>query len=403
MGNKTSYDLSCSDALFMCPYMKDKKILTDSDDDDDDNCTEHPAKLTSTPTSSSSVAASDSASVESQSRCCSTRVSTLSPPEILGIKTLTNEPPKSRPKAGVWVDEDRSQSEPLPLSSPHDNRPATRDLIQKHHANIAKLKKSLSKHPLYDPIKHDALWLLRFLLSHHTVAEALPAATAFLQYRHDLKLDDHDLRQPSPSPTNRVTKQFFKCCDPDAMVFTHPDPNRGVVLYIHLAAIHQSKLASIPDSKWPFWYFLEFMFQILDSVTRRTGRLTKGIRFIDLQDYTMTQNHRETVHRNAKNARDCQDYYPQMLASVFVVNAPSFFSLCFRIVKPLLPKRFVEKFDILPKNHTERLMPYMHLEDIPKKYGGTNERWSLITRRVRSKDWQATIELVKDSSRLVEV
>ena len=400
----------------MCPYMKDTKILIDSDDDDDDgngngdgeaddndSCTEHPAKLISTPTSSSSAAGSVSASVDSMSRCCSTRESTMSPPEILGIKTVTNVLRKSRPKAGVWVDEDRSRSEPLPLSSPHDNRPATRDLIQKHHADIAKFKKALSRHPLYDPIKHDALWLLRFLLSHHTVKEALPAATAFLKYRHALKLDDHDLRRLPPSAANSVTAPFFECCDPDAMVFSHPDPDRGVVLYIQLAAIHQTQLASIPDPKWPFWYFLEWMFQILDSVTRRTGRLTKGIRFIDLHEYHMGLNHRDTVNRNAKNARDCQDYYPQMLASVFVMNAPSFFSLCFRIVKPLLPKRFVEKFDILPKNHTEKLLPFMSLEDVPTKYGGNNEHWALISRRVRSKDWQATIELVKASSRLVEV
>jgi hypothetical protein len=383
----------------MCPYidMKGSKSLIDSDDEDD--CSDNPAKLTSTPTSSSSA----TASVASQSRC--TRVSTMSPPEILGIQTVTNERKKSRPKAGVWVDDDRSQSEPLPPSSPHDKRPATRDLIQKHHANITKLRKSLSKDPLYDPIKHDSLWLLRFLLSHHTVAEALPAAQNFLQYRHEKKLDDSDLRLHVPSVVNPLTADFFKCFDaPDAMVYSQPDPDRGVVLYVHLADINQTKLASISDDNWPFWYFLEWMFQMLDSVTRRTGRLTKGIRFVDLERYSMAQNHRETVNRNAQNARDCQDHYPQMLASVFVVNAPSVFTVCFRIIKPLLPKRFVEKFDILPKHHTEKLLPYMSLEDIPTRYGGKNESWPpLRMRRVASKDWQATIELLKGSSRLVEV
>jgi hypothetical protein len=49
------------------------------------------------------------------------------------------------------------------------------------------------------------------------------------------------------------------------MVFGQPDPDRGVVVYVHLAGIDQTKLATIPDSEWPFWYFLEWMFQSLDA------------------------------------------------------------------------------------------------------------------------------------------
>ena len=330
----------------------------------------------------------------------------------LWVDTSSNDKPQRPPvtkKAGLWVDEDRSQSEPLPPESEYDNRAATRDLIQQHRKNVDLLKRSLSKHALYNAIKHDDLWLLRYLLSHKTVANALPAAENFLVYRHKMRLDEKDIRHEPPSAACAVSAAYFNCISDHSMVFCQPDPNRGIVLYMKLTGVDQTKLAAISDQEWPFWYILEWMFQSLDCVTRRTGRLTKGIRFIDLDNFSLSQNNRETMNRNAQNARDCQDHYPQMLASVFMLNVPSFFQMCFRMMKPLLPKRFVEKFDILPKLHTKRLLPHMRLEDIPKKYGGSNETWPPTSNSNRNKEgkdndrWQATIALVKDSSHLVEV
>jgi hypothetical protein len=67
------------------------------------------------------------------------------------------------------------------------------------------------------------------------------------------------------------------------MVFCHLDPDHGIVMYLTLAGLDQSAMAKISDDDWPFWYFLEWMFQSLDHVTRRTGRLMKGIRFLDLK------------------------------------------------------------------------------------------------------------------------
>lgn len=414
MGNQASQSLSCAGSILNCAYYH-----RSNDSIHDDEFPENAVRVSSSSSSSSNLD------------------DIFGPQPMLGIQTVTNEAPvvleKSDPhKAGLWVDEDRSQCDPLPPVNEHDKRPATRDLIRRHRHKITTFKERLSKHPLYDPIKHDDLWLLRYLLSHKTVDQALPAAQNFLQYRKDLKLDDVDLRHAPPSSTCPITAKYFQCMQHDhAMVFCQPDPDRGVVVYVNLAAIDQTKLAAIPDAEWPFWYFLEWMFQTLDSVTRRTGRLTKGVRFIDLEKYSLSQNHRDTVHRNSQNARDCQDHYPQMLASVYLLNAPPFFTMCFRIIKPLLPKRFVEKFDILQPSSsshdttTIKLLQHLSLNHIPIKYGGTNPQWwpQLVPNthnnnnsnnsnntniknshmKLDEKGWHATMELVKDSSRLIEV
>eukprot|EP00527_Entomoneis_sp_CCMP2396_P002675 CAMPEP_0198142836 /NCGR_PEP_ID=MMETSP1443-20131203/5520_1 /TAXON_ID=186043 /ORGANISM="Entomoneis sp., Strain CCMP2396" /LENGTH=486 /DNA_ID=CAMNT_0043805939 /DNA_START=86 /DNA_END=1546 /DNA_ORIENTATION=+ len=366
----------------------------------------------------------------------------------------------TKKKAGPWVDMDRSQSDPLPLVSDFDTRPSTRDLIQQYKEQIQQVQRafeqqqqkqqqlesstaasesdsassksssSKSKSPksktskskskasescmnyYYDPVRHDELWILRYLLSQKTVPKAVEAATKFMQYRQELKLDDKDIRRAPPggrrpsttdssaaaadnndedkdeandndnADTTTTTpigvSKFFDCLEDDGMTFALPDDHRGIVIFAHLSGFRQAELMEkIPlEQEWPFWYFMEWSFQVLDSITRATGRLTKGIRIVDLEGYTLSQNHKALLDRASKNAKGVQDQYPQLLASVFIVNAPSYFTWGFTLLKPLMPRRFCEKFDILSKqNATKGLLQHMSLEHIPEKYGGTMTQW----------------------------
>mmetsp|Transcript_6782 Transcript_6782/g.11249 ORF Transcript_6782/g.11249 Transcript_6782/m.11249 type:complete len:321 (+) Transcript_6782:437-1399(+) len=294
--------------------------------------------------------------------------------------------------AGPWVDQDRSQSEPLPPVNEHDTRPAVRDLIDQHADTIESIRQKLQEDPLYNPIKHDDLWILRYVLSHKTVEKATPAAKQYLVYRQELGLDEHDLRDAPPGPecpVEGVRRWYNHGCNGnvDALQFSQPDPDRGVVMMIHLAGLDQNKIADISDEDWPFWYFMEWMFQTLDSVTRRTGRLTKGVRFIDLKGYSTSMNNKDCINRNSKNARECQDHYPQMLASVYVLNAPTWGQMVFRMVKPLLPKRFVEKFAIINGStlikqvakkalkDSNGILKHMSVSHLPSKFGGDFQQW----------------------------
>lgn len=256
----------------------------------------------------------------------------------------------STSKAGPWVDEDRSQGEPLPLVSKEDCRPAVRDLIRTHRKMIDDIAKKLRDDPLYDPVKNDDLWILRYVLSHKKVDKSVAAAKKFLLYRKEKDLDARDMRSVEPGVDCGIpgVREFYESLEgPGVLEFSQPDPQRGVFLTFLLGHCDQSKLAKISDQDWPFWYFLEWMFQKLDSVTRRTGRLTQGLRIIDMKGYSIRQNNKECIDRAAANARVSQDYYPQMLASVFVLNAPTWARVAFQIVKPLLPTRFVSKFAVV--------------------------------------------------------
>jgi CRAL/TRIO domain len=284
-------------------------------------------------------------------------------------------------KAGPWVDKDRSQMDPLPLSNDYDTRPSTRDLIVEHRVAIEDMRQKLKDDPLFDPEKHDDLWLLRYILSHKTSTKAATAAKKFLVYRKVHGWDERDIRKDVPGIDCSVesVRKYFVIHEEHSMIFSHPDPDRGIVMFLTLKGLNQTAMTKIPDEEWPFGYFLEWMFQCLDSATRRTGRLTKGIRFLDLKGYSLSQNNRECINRNAKNARECQDHYPQMLASIYVVNVVPVLQACYRLLRPLLPKRFTEKLNAIAphKKESERLLLLAHMndKDLPVKFGGSHEAW----------------------------
>jgi hypothetical protein len=66
----------------------------------------------------------------------------------------------------------------VPVAAPIDqvttenDRPAVLDIIGKKKHLIGEMREELKNDPLYSPMKHDALWILRFLLSPKNVKRA---------------------------------------------------------------------------------------------------------------------------------------------------------------------------------------------------------------------------------------
>ena len=79
-----------------------------------------------------------------------------------------------------------------------DDRPFIKDLLVEHSSGIATVRAALQQtRPsalLYDPSRHDDIWILRFVLSHITDVDA--ASRAFIEtikFCRKYKLDDTDL------------------------------------------------------------------------------------------------------------------------------------------------------------------------------------------------------------------
>nr|CDS34840.2 hypothetical transcript [Hymenolepis microstoma] len=63
--------------------------------------------------------------------------------------------------------------------------------------------------------------------------------------------------------------------------------------------------------------------------------------------------------------------FPELMAVCFVLNAPSFFSMVFSLLKPLLSKETQDKIHILGSNYLDDLLKLFNPEDLPAHYGGT--------------------------------
>mmetsp|Transcript_2877 Transcript_2877/g.6781 ORF Transcript_2877/g.6781 Transcript_2877/m.6781 type:complete len:160 (+) Transcript_2877:229-708(+) len=131
----------------------------------------------------------------------------------------------------------------------HDTRESVPDLLQEHASNIEQVKEALKEDPLYEPFKHDDLWILRFLLSHkHKVKKACKAAKHALAFREKHLLDKKDLRfiAPHSVPLGPEDTPFAGCSSlkkawttryPNGcIVFTIPDQTRGVAGFLRFSA-----------------------------------------------------------------------------------------------------------------------------------------------------------------------
>ena len=57
-------------------------------------------------------------------------------------------------------------ADPIEPVNEHDDRVSVKDLIKEHREKIDKIREGIQDDPLYDPTRHDDLWIVRFWLSH---------------------------------------------------------------------------------------------------------------------------------------------------------------------------------------------------------------------------------------------
>jgi CRAL/TRIO domain len=91
-------------------------------------------------------------------------------------------------------------------------------------------------------------------------------------------------------------------------------------------------------------------------------------------DFSMTN-----MKRDSKVMNWMEDCYPQLLKAIYLVNPPFWADAVWTIVRPLIAKRVLEKFDIIhpatKKPHRERLYKVMGKHLLPVRFGGENEQW----------------------------
>lgn len=264
-------------------------------------------------------------------------------------------------------------------------RTSVPELIVEHAEQLAALRSAVCDDPLFDPKRHDEIWLLRFVLSHKSnIPASASAVRGCLAFRKQHNMDDPNLPICGPAALEvpEVAKLFSLMASPAAQLYYTPDANRGAILIITPAMVNTHAIIdnlSIEEHFLEQRLAAEWLFRQGDETTRRTGYLTKYVRLVNLDGMTLSKLNRDFMKRLAAIAGQMEESYPQMLGRVFVCNAPGWMYAVFRTMRPLLPARVVEKVDFLaPRRHErdrDRLLQHVALEDLPEFLGGARTTW----------------------------
>ena len=274
-----------------------------------------------------------------------------------------------------------------------DDRPFIEDLLVEHSSDIATVRAALQQtrpSALYDPSRHDDIWILRFVMSHKTDIDAASrAAIETIEFRREYKLDDVDLRGLIKH-LDGVTEVGYglphnekmeACSRKYVSINVLPDVNRGPIMYVFMDKIDMNKLNDIAtqeDLKNSYIYGNEALYQVLDGITRKTGRLTKLIKVVDLGGVALRKMNRGYLSKDSAAAKEIDDYFPQLLGGMFILHSPKWINVIWKFARPLMPKRVVEKIDFLPKNmeKVQGIMArFVSKENLLEQYGGENNEW----------------------------
>lgn len=293
---------------------------------------------------------------------------------------------------------------------PYDDRPFVDELLDKHAKAIAAVRESILADEdckaLYEKAdntkRYDDIWILRYVLSHkgHTKAAA-KAAMNTIKFREEIKLNEAGdlkcrIKQHGVPDSDKIAafeplpqfQLFEKFCSENTVCLNLPDENRGLIMYCDVGALDQHAIQenmSEEQCKEMMLYGNEAMFQVVDEITRRTGRLTKVTKVIDMGNTSLRGMNRAYLKRDAACSKSLEDYYPQLLAGMLIFNGPTWVSMLWTAMKPFFPKRVAEKIDFLPsvsklKGNKKALKPflkYVSEEHLPERYGGLNKEWPL--------------------------
>lgn len=111
----------------------------------------------------------------------------------------------------------------------------------------------------------------------------------------------------------------------------------------------------------------------LPACSRKSGRLQETCcTIMDLKGVGLSKV--SAVYAYVKQASAIsQNYYPERLGRLYIINAPWGFSGAFNIVKSWLDPVTVEKIHILGSGYKKELLAQVPAENLPKLFGGLCE------------------------------
>lgn len=117
-------------------------------------------------------------------------------------------------------------------------------------------------------------------------------------------------------------------------------------------------------------YQMELQIERCKDGSQKIGHtVDNSCMIIDLAGLSMS--HRRGLKLIRMYAAHDQDFYPERLGRLYIINAPWVFPTFWRLCKVWLDQNTINKIHVLGKNFKKELLQYIPAESLPAEYGGT--------------------------------
>lgn len=243
-------------------------------------------------------------------------------------------------------------------------------LTPEQEEKLAQFKKEITDEGIYNEQRHSDHLLLRFLRARKfDLAASKLMFTNYVTWRKEKGIDEiidsWDL--PQWAQVREIYPRFY-----------HQVDKCGRPIYIEqLGKLDIAKLFSVITleemSRNHVYEYERLINYRLPSCSEKANRpLEQSFSIIDLKGVSLSQFYSAfNVVKEASSV--AQDYYPEMLGKMFIINAPTLFSGLWVMVKPYLDEATVKKISILggPQYYLPELKKYVDEDKIPSTMGGT--------------------------------
>ena len=229
-------------------------------------------------------------------------------------------------------------------------------------------KEEAIKSGKFNEKEHNDYMLHRFLKARKSdVGKAMTMFLDYIEWRKESCVDE-------------ITKNY--CFQEAAKVaefyprFYHKTDKLGRPVYFEiLGKMHVDKLFSITTPERLIkGYIREYEkllnYRFVACGLKENKHIAQGCSILDLKGVPLSQFNqvRKVVQQVSAVA---QNYYPETLGKMLIINAPFLFKGIWSIVKPMLDENTVAKISVLGSNYESELQELIDKENLPEKYGGT--------------------------------
>lgn len=157
----------------------------------------------------------------------------------------------------------------------------------------------------------------------------------------------------------------------------HKTDKFGRLIYIErYGLINMDRIHQITSEERLIRYYIkeyESMVKIrIPACCRAAGvPVEQSLTILDLGG-SSTKLMKKSVYNFVKLASSiAQDYYPEILGRMFIVNSPTLFSIAWKVIKPWIDERTQKKITIEGSKYQKKLLELVDPENLPDFLGGS--------------------------------